>query len=174
MKKILLCLWLPMFIFGCSKNAETEILEQSFNSIKDPVPLQLVLTIDKSVYKVREPIIATLKLQNTSPNPINVKKRMALGAVGAPVEFRDVYFLIDATFSTRYTPPELSDSDFGYLSPGDGIENSWDIALVYSISDVGVYYVAAIYQNSCDAENGPPSWRGELRSNTISFEVVSP
>jgi hypothetical protein len=174
MRKTMLYFGLLLLVFGCSVDTETEITEQPFNGIEDQAPLRLVLITDKSVYKVGEPIIATLKLQNISPRPINVKKRMALGAVGAPVEFRDVYFLIDATFSTRVTPPELSDSDFGYLSPGDSLESSWDIALIYSISDIGMYYVAAIYQNSHDPENGIPSWRGELRSNTISFEVVGP
>jgi len=173
-KKRFLFALILFFLAGCASSAEQETPSQGFNSIKDEVPLKLILSTEKSVYKVGESIMATLRLENVSKEPIYVKKRMFVGALGSPIEFRDVFFLIDGSFSPRIHGPELSDTDFGYLNPGDGFENSWDLVHLYLLDDPGVYYVAAIYQNSHDPENGPPSWRGEIRSNTISLEIINP
>ncbi len=174
MKKRFLFALILAFLAGCASSAEQEATRHGFNSIKDKVPLELVLSTEKSVYKVGEPIMATLRLENVANEPIYVKKRMFVGAIGSPIEFRDVFFLIDGSFFPRVHGPELSDADFGYLNPGDGIEKSWDLVHLYLLDDPGLYYVAAIYQNSHDPENGPPSWRGEIRSNTISVEIINP
>ncbi len=174
MKKRFLFALILVLLAGCASNTGQETPSRGFNSIKDKAPLKLILSTEKSVYKVGEPIIATLRLENVSDEPIYVKKRMFVGAIGSPIEFRDVYFLIDGSFFPRIHGPELSDADFGYLNPGDGIEKSWDLVHLYLLDDPGVYYVAAIYQNSHDPENGPPSWRGEIRSQSISFEIINP
>jgi hypothetical protein len=139
--------------------------------------LSLVLKLDKSAYRIDEPIMATLHLYNKAKIDILINARLGLNILLAPASELDVAFIVitpsgqKAGFLPKVRMSRLNDDDFVILYAGHSIQKEYDLEEFYSLDEIGTYTVHAIYENQFDPQNGISAWKGQLESNTLQFEI---
>ena len=139
--------------------------------------LVLGLQLDKSVYRIGMPVIAHLKLENVESKDIITKNRMVLNNPNAPAIVTDTAFVIISPLGLqkflrdKVSVLPLSNGNFQILRAGDAVQATYDLANNYSLEDVGVYSVYAIYQNQSNSPNGLVAWKGKIQSPTIAFTI---
>ncbi len=139
----------------------------------DEADLLLGLKLDKTAYKLSEPIIATLSLSKRAKADQLINTRLALNVLGE----REVGFIVTTPSgrSARFLPKirvrRLRDNDFVILDSAHPIQVKYDLKEFYLLDEIGTYIVSAIYQNQSDPQNGLSAWKGKLESNTLQFEI---
>lgn len=140
--------------------------------------LTLTLSMDKSTYRLGESMRVSTSLQNTGDKDVIIHNRMALNSPNAPELVRDITYIImgptgeRVPFLARVSVRPTNTDDFIVLSPGETIEQSYNIDEFYYIRDIGSYTIFAVYQNMLDSDNNIPIWKGELTSNSEMFEIT--
>ncbi len=106
-------------------------------------------------------------------------RRLALNYSDALPEECEVKFLIhdsagvELPFTSRVNIGHPEDRHFAELGPGQQLEREYPLGRTYPLTAPGRYTVQALYQNATDPSTGP-AWKGELRSNSVAFEVTPP
>ena len=177
-----LVLLVVLSLSGCAGEPTPEPLTTSATPTRgvttsDPDGLELVLTLDKAVYGLNEPITATIVLTNKSAQPILVQGRLAVNWDGAPSDHRDLCLVIlnpqgeKAWFEPLINMGSAQDKHFVTLAPGKSLERIFPVLGAYTLDEVGEYTIQAVYQNQRDPSTGQQAWKGELKSNPIHFTI---
>ena len=140
--------------------------------------LILEIEMDKSTNQFNNPIFVIVRLKNLGDDPVTVNGRMSVNYPNAPDALRDITFIVTdpngepVSFkaSVNIRPPEKE--DILVLSPGEMIEKKYNIVILYSIEEIGSYSAYAIYHNSFETDHNILTWKGELPSNIVRFEVT--
>jgi len=139
--------------------------------------LELDLGLNENIYQIGDTILATLSLKNIGQEPLIVNKRM-INYVKDLKDLCEIAFTIvtpsgdEAYFVPRVNVRLLKKDDYTTLLPGDVITSTYEIDDYYSpLESPGNYTIYAIYQNYNDPGDGEIAWKGEIKSNTITFKL---
>lgn len=195
MKKIFLLVAVICFLSACkpeqampiaSVDCEAAWKQEQTDFASD---LKFSITLEKSQYKVDEPIIPTLILKNVDTYSFWVNKRMVVNRPSLE-EGGEVYFVIIAPWGETAEFIAMVDvfeslctKDFVFLDPNQAIETQSDGIMSYGFISVlehadskndpsGKYCVWAIYHNQADPGLDGPVWKGKIKSNFVEFEIV--
>jgi hypothetical protein len=140
--------------------------------------LELEIEIDKQVYQPNSSIPIVIRLKNTGNVRLLINRRLSVNHVDAPRGLRDITFVVigpdgeQIPFKASVNIGHLSNKDIIVLAPNRSIEVSDDIGTLYDIQQDGSYTIYAIYQNVIESDNNNSTWKGEITSNAIRFEIV--
>jgi hypothetical protein len=160
-------------IVSCSSSNPGAKTPENF----DNRDLSLVFKLDKIVYNINEPVIATLTLYKEAETNILINARMGLNFSAALASDRDVTFFFttpsgqEAGFLVKIRMSPLNDDNFVILYSGDSIQEEYDLEEYYLLDEIGTYTTYAIYENQFDPQNGLSAWKGQIKSNTLQFEI---
>lgn len=150
-------------------------------SAAKPPTLEFRASLDKRSYASHEPVMISFMLKNTGKGPAWVNTRFYLSAQSAPEDDRDVYVILTApsgkdipcTFSY---PTGLPKSDyFKSLEPGQeaASESPRDLHGFFGeLKEPGTYTVRAVYHNVFGAELGLDTFKGTLKSPSVTFTIT--
>lgn len=154
-----------------------------------PTVLEFVISLHKTQFRAGEEIPLTMVLQNLSSENIVVNQRLVINDPDAPSAFREVYFRIEtpsgeeALFRWDLRIGFPGRGDFSRLAPGRSIEETVDIAALYSLDQEGEYQITAIYENTLRGPMVFDEAAGEfveldidavivkIESNTLTFQI---
>ena len=120
---------------------------------------------------------ATIRLVNAGDAAIIVNKRFALNYSDAAAYECEIKLMIhnpagdELPFTSRVNIGDPADRHFAELGPGQSLAREYALERTYDVSAPGRYTIQALYQNQTDPSIGP-AWKGELTSNTVTFEVA--
>lgn len=140
--------------------------------------LELEIMLGKSTYRSTSSIPIYIKLKNTGETKILVNGRMAVNYYNAPTALRDITFVLigpdgePVSFKAAVNIHPPREEDIVILLPQKTIERIDDIGALYDMHKIGSYTIYAIYQNSFEADHNPSTWKGEIISNSLSFEIA--
>ena len=140
--------------------------------------IELTLTLDQTTYPAPAQPRATIRLTNTGAAAMIVNKRFALNYSDAAAYECEIKLMIhnsagdELPFAARVNIGDPADRHFAELAPGQSIAREYPLERTYDVSAPGRYTIYALYQNQTDPSIGP-AWKGELTSNTVTFEVAS-
>ena len=147
------------------------------NEVSRDGGLELMLELDRDVYKLGQTIQAKVILRNAGSEPVLVNARLAWNREAAPFPFREITFQwtrssgANPNFALIVDRGFPKDDDFIQLAPNATVERTFDITFYFEIEETGGYSLQAIYENQSEPEDGREVWKGELKSNLISFTV---
>lgn len=140
--------------------------------------LELEIMLDKLAYRSNSPIPIYIKLKNTGETKVLVNGRMAVNYFNAPTALRDITFVLigpdgePVSFKAAVNIRPPREEDIVILLPQKTIERIDDIQTLYDMHKIGSYTIYAIYQNTFEADRNPSTWKGEITSNSIGFEIT--
>ena len=162
-----------IFLFLIGKG----ILLLSINPVlAQPAELSFTIKLDKTTYKVNEPMKCSMILKNESAGDIVVNNRFLVNLPGGPLEVSFQLIgpdLKPAIFQKLINAPRKS-NHFHLLHPGESVSKPYMLTGVFDISQKGQWNVAAYYKNKQDT---PPelklasAWMGQLVSNKVNFTI---
>lgn len=165
----------------CIAGLLTACKPKNVDCVPEPSPpdypfLLFTINLDNNTYNSGDIITVKMVMANVGSSDVIVKKRMIVNQLSSPDQYRDVSFLAIAPsrqalpFGAYITvfPPERD--DFVTLSPGEVIEEYYDLQSVYAIDEGGKYILIAVYFNNMDPDDGRIAWKGELTSNIVIFD----
>ena len=146
------------------------------------------ISSDKKIYRTDEKIWLTVRLTNQSDNPILVYAKFSFVDYKVPssLSLSFLQILDPAGKIVNRNPdiyPELNwvpnKKNFVTLQPNQNTSRSFYVSSdTDELTEIGTYKVWAVYTNSFDpsdvagnSEDGRIAWKGELHSNTISFQI---
>ena len=166
-------------------DCEATWLRENADESKD---IAFFLKLEKSQFKINEPIFSTLVLKNISSVPLWVNKRMivnrpSLGDAG------EVYFVIISPWGETADLIAKVDAmapiaqDFVLLEPQQTIETQSEGIMLYSYLSLwrperknidlhGKYCAWAVYHNQTDPGLDGFVWKGSIKSNYVEFEII--
>ena len=139
--------------------------------------IELTLVLDQTAYRAPARPRATIRITNAGAMPQVVNKRFALNYGDAAGYECEVKLFIrnsagdELPFTARVNIGDPTDRHFVELGPGQSLEREYDLARTYDLTAPGRYTIQALYQNETDPSAGP-AWKGELKSNIISFSIA--
>jgi hypothetical protein len=166
-------------------DCEAAWLQENASESKD---IAFFLNLEKSRFKINEPIFSTLILKNIGVVPYWVNKRMiinrpSLGDAG------EVYFVINSPWGETADLIAKVDAmapvvqDFVQLGPQQTIDTQSEGIMLYSYLSTwgsegknidlrGKYCVWAVYHNQADPGLLGQVWKGKIKSNFVEFEIT--
>lgn len=141
--------------------------------------LELALSLDRDAYAPGDPIAGKVVLRNSGSTALVVNSRLALNSIFAPRPYREVSFLVtdpsdsEVEFGPRINRGRPKADDFKQLMPGDTLVREYAIQRYFALKKPGKYSVQAVYQNQSDPGTGTEVWKGEIKSNVVSFTLQS-
>lgn len=140
--------------------------------------LELEIEMEKLVYPSNSSIPILIRLKNTGNTNIVVNGRMSVNHLGAPKGLQDIAFSVTDPLgepvafkaSVKISPTDTE--DLVILSPGETIEKRDYIETLYDLHIIGSYSIYAIYQNVIESDGNNSTWKGEITSNTVIFEIT--
>lgn len=139
--------------------------------------LVVAMTLDRETYAHNEPILCKMAIRNTASTPLVVNRRLAPNSIFAPSPFREVSFVVrDASqaeleFGPRINRGAPKPADFQQLMPGETLVREYPLREYFALDKPGQYSVQAVYQNQSDPGSGTEAWKGEIKSNVVSFRL---
>ena len=139
--------------------------------------LNVILILDRDSYSLGESITAKVVLKNEGTSSQIVNGRLSLNSAVTPQPFREIAFAIfdptgaEVGFALKVNRGFPEADDFKELRPGETIEDEYPIHKYYILNKPGKYTIQSIYQNQSDPGDGREAWKGELKSNVVSFTV---
>ena len=139
--------------------------------------IELTLVLDQTAFQAPAHPRATIRLTNSGAAAEIVNKRFALNYSDAAPYECEVKLMIrnsagdELPFAARVNIGDPADRHFAELGPGQSLAREYALERTYDVSAPGRYTIQALYQNQTDPSIGP-AWKGELTSNTITFEVA--
>ncbi|TAK07104.1 MAG: hypothetical protein EPO39_07285 [Candidatus Manganitrophaceae bacterium] len=166
---ILLCMW--SFI------AYSESPKPTPEELKTAITLEIVPTKERFLTKDRLFHIKVL-FKNRSPHVLWVNRAYDYSPSLSELTFDTVSpsgKRMPQAFHFEPRRPDLNKGDFIKIRSGQTYEALEDIKWVYlSAKETGTYKITATYKNNhTGKEFGVDAWVGEIKSNTVTFEVVS-
>jgi len=137
----------------------------------------VALSLDREIYGRNDPILGKLAIRNTAPTPLVVNRRLAPNSVFAPSAFREVSFVVtdpahaEVEFGPRINRGSPKPGDFQQLMPGETLVREYPLREYFALDKAGQYSVLALYQNQSDPGSGTEAWKGESKSNVVSFTL---
>jgi hypothetical protein len=150
-------------------------LNGSFVRAQQP-QLRLTIQLDKSQYRVGEPIMVHISLENLSQSEVVVNSRLL---VNRPIGPHELFFHLIGPdrkvvrFDARIRA-SFESREFVKLGGAQTLKKNFDFDRVYTLEKPGEYTATLFYENKQDASADlklPPAWKGRLRSNTVKFQV---
>ena len=150
--------------------------------------LAFSINLEKSQFKIDEPIFSTLILKNTEAAPLWVNKRMIVNRSSLE-DAGEVYFVINspwgemADFIAKVDATAPVAKDFVLLEPQQTIDVRSEGIMLYSYLSTwgperknidlrGKYCVWAVYHNQTDPGLSGLVWKGKIKSNFVEFEIT--
>jgi hypothetical protein len=171
---ILISILVVIIMTSCNTNGESTnaptVTQGSQTSM-----LELTIQMDRDVHSLSDNIQVKMKLKNIGDEILIINGRMAPNFSSAPDLVRDIVFVITSPSGKDIQPAKYigarppKDDDFVELEAGGSIEKSFELGLIYNFTEIGQYSIRAIYQNVVDPESWGEAWKGEIRSNIITF-----
>lgn len=138
--------------------------------------LKFTIAPDRSEYKLGQPVILTLKLENTGDQPLVVNSRFLVNVAVGPHEV-----VLQAIGPDKTTLPfeskiraSFNGDRFTTLAPHQAVTSAYDMSNDFELKQPGDYSVRGWYENQSDAPpkmNLPPAWKGTLESNRVQFSL---
>jgi hypothetical protein len=171
----ILMLWLGWFVYQ-----QIRWNNHKMEFAGDPV---LILSLDKSVYAIGEPVEARIGLLNEGKGDLLIAAEWDIPAFHyAPLHYNLVLFdemgneispLIPNN-NQEYNPPS-----FFLIAPYENVpcnnckKTITGLYGLYSepLKNPGTYTIQAEYWNHLDSQDGRKAWKGELKSNMVRFEI---
>lgn len=138
----------------------------------DAMNLEFMIELDKSVYRVGDVIELSCSLKNAGSTQITLgpifymNVKVFLGKKGQPLGLLDPHVLMrEKTIGRK---PII-------LSPGQTHEFKRSLGRDwYTLPDtVGGYSLHAVYESQSPEFQGAKVWTGQVKSNTVDFELIS-
>ncbi|MGQ0761635.1 MAG: hypothetical protein ACT4OT_06410 [Acidobacteriota bacterium] len=151
------------------------VLSGSFARAQQP-QLRLTIQLDKSQYRVGEPTVVHISLENPSQSDVVVNSRLL---VNRPIGPHELFFHLIGpdrkvvSFDARIRA-SFESREFIELSGKQVLSKNFDLNRVYTLETAGEYTMTLIYENKQDAPpylKLPPAWKGRLKSNTLKFSI---
>ena len=140
-------------------------------------PLVLELSLAKERVEQKEPVLATVSLQNQGESPLLVNSRLLMNEPFSLETHHEISFEIAgppgyehaSTFLINAGRPERK--DFRLLKPGEAFSRTFMITDYYSLHMPGIYQLRATYVNANSLTAfGQPAWMGRINSNWVKLE----
>ena len=137
--------------------------------------LSFTIKLNKE-YTKGEPVSCTMILKNTGSKDLTVNNRFLVNRPSGPHE---VSFQVTnqnmnlIPFSAKINASRDS-KEFIVLHPGQTDSATCNLSELFEITETGVYYVEAYYENQFDPPGSlkmPSSWKGSLKSSKIIFTL---
>lgn len=141
--------------------------------------LTLIIMLDKTTVTIGEMPVLTARLINEGEEILLVNSRMLLVPEGSPAYMRELIIHIEGppgslnlmSVHVHAKPPEPG--DFVRLFPGEHLYSIYPLEEHFSYEEPGGYRIFAGYYNDKDLlVDGIRSWKGHIRSNEESFEII--
>ena len=141
-----------------------------------PQELSFTIKLDKTNYKVNEPMKCSMMLKNESARDIVVNNRFLVNLPGGPLEVSFQLIgpdLKPAIFQKLINAPRKS-RHFRLLHPGESVSKTYLLSEAFDVSQKGQWNITAYYKNKQDT---PPelklasAWMGQLVSDKVNFTI---
>lgn len=141
--------------------------------------LTLFILLDKTTVTVGALPELTARLINDGGEVLLVNSRMLLAPGGSPDYRREMVIDIEGppdsiNLRRRHVHAKAAQrGDFVRLLPGEYLYSIYELGEHFAYQEPGRYRVSAVYYNATDlVVDGIRSWKGEIRSNEASFEII--
>lgn len=144
--------------------------------------LKFSISLDKSEYKLDEPINVSFKLENKGKTAVYVNKRFYLGSESMPREQRDVFLIVTSPSGAKlpckfsYETGFPKSDYFELFMPGKEVASEWPRNLrgYFDFNEFGAYKVVAVYENVYGKEIGLDTFKDKITSTAVSLKIVKP
>jgi hypothetical protein len=140
----------------------------------DDNALKLTISVDRPSYRVGAPVQLAVILENTTPRPVTVNRRLEVSRPELMLQIEDAA-RNKARWLPPVPPPPLTAQDFVLLTEGRRIATTTaDLGRHLSTPlRPGRYTATATYSNTDRGTSfGLQAWTGTVASNQISFEIT--
>ena len=137
----------------------------------------VALSLDRKTYAQSDPILGKVAIRNIASTPLVVNRRLAPHSIFAPSPFREVSFVVtdpshaEVEFGPRINRGYPKAGDFQQLMPGETLVREYSLREYFALDKPGQYSVQTVYQNQSDPGSGTEAWKGESKSNVVSFTL---
>ncbi len=138
--------------------------------------LSFAIKLNKTEYNKGEPVNCTMTLKNTGNQDLVVNNRFLVNVPSGPHEIS--FQVLDSglnriPFSTKVNASRES-NEYIVLHPGQSEAATYLLSKRFNLTEAGIYFVEAYYENRFDAPASlhmSASWKGSLKSNKVIFTI---
>jgi hypothetical protein len=142
--------------------------------------LTLFIMLDKTTMTAGDLPELTARLINEGDDVLLVNSRMLFAPEGSPDYMKEMMVFIEGppdsiNLKRVHVHAKAAErGDFVRLFPGEYLYSIYPLGKYFAYEDPGSYQVFAEYYNEKDLiVDGIRSWKGQIRSNEESFEIIA-